>query len=369
MTLRVYLHSRSKRAETIALLDSGATENFMSLDYAKYLHLPIKTLKEPRRLFNIDGTPNRTGDLKYYTDLDTRTGQSMKTLRYFLSDLGDNKVILGYPWFVAAQPKIDWARGWIAHDQLPIVLRAPDATQAKFVPRQDIARRAILTKSTPKVPPQYKDFIDVFTPRKGAGMPPSRPWDHKIELKPGAPATLRSKLIQLSQAEQAELSAFLKDHLKRGTIRPSKSPYAASFFFIKKKNGKLRPVQDYRPVNAWTVKNRYPLPLIPQLTDRLRGCTKFTALDVLWGYNEVPIKEQDRWKAAFITNEGLYEPNVMFFGLTNSPATFQTMMNTIFRDLIDEGNITIYMDDIAIHTAPREGESEEQHSRRHQDLV
>jgi hypothetical protein len=95
------------------------------------------------------------------------------------------------------------------------------------------------------IPPQYAQFKDVFSPRKGAGMPPLRPWDHEIELKPGAPATLRSKLIRLSQAEQAELSAFLKDHLQRGTIRPSKSLYAASFFFIKKKNGKLQPVQDY----------------------------------------------------------------------------------------------------------------------------
>jgi hypothetical protein len=150
MTLRVYLHSKSKRAETIALLDSGATENFMSLEYAKYLHLPIKTLKEPRRLFNVDGTPNRAGDLKYYTDLTTRTGPTGRTLRYFLSDLGENKVILGYPWFAAAQPKIDWARGWIAHDQLPIVLRAPDAAKARFLPRQATARTGILAKRTPE---------------------------------------------------------------------------------------------------------------------------------------------------------------------------------------------------------------------------
>ena len=107
MMLHVYLHSKSKRAETIALLDLGATENFMSLDYAKHLHLPIKTLQEPRWLFNIDGTPNQAGDLKYYTDLVTRMGTQLRTLRYFLSDLGDNKVILGYPWFAAAQPKID----------------------------------------------------------------------------------------------------------------------------------------------------------------------------------------------------------------------------------------------------------------------
>ncbi len=109
ITLHIYLHSKSKRAETITLLDSGATENFMSLDYAKHLHLPIKTLKEPRKLFNIDGTPNKVGDLKYYTDLGTRTGTQTKTLRYFLSNLGDSRVILGYLWFATAQPKIDWA--------------------------------------------------------------------------------------------------------------------------------------------------------------------------------------------------------------------------------------------------------------------
>jgi hypothetical protein len=140
MTLRIFLHSKSKRAKTVALLDLGAMENFMSLDYAKYLHLLIKTLKEPRKLFNIDGTPNHIGDLKYFTDLTTRTGTRLTTLRYFLSDLGNNKVILGYPWFAAAQPKIDWAKGWIAYDQLPIVLQAPDASKACFLPQQSLAR-------------------------------------------------------------------------------------------------------------------------------------------------------------------------------------------------------------------------------------
>ena len=102
MTLHVYLHSKSKRAENIALLNSEAMENFMSLDYAKYLHLPIKTLKEPRRLFNVDRTPNKASNLKYYTNLTTRTGTQARMLHYFLSDLGDSKVILGYPWFMAA---------------------------------------------------------------------------------------------------------------------------------------------------------------------------------------------------------------------------------------------------------------------------
>ncbi len=90
MTLRIFMHSKSKRADTIALLDLGATENFMSLQYAKYLQLPIKVLPEPQRLFNVDGTRNKAGDLKYYIDLHTRTRTTQRTLRYFLSDLGKN---------------------------------------------------------------------------------------------------------------------------------------------------------------------------------------------------------------------------------------------------------------------------------------
>ncbi|GLB40634.1 putative retrotransposable element tf2 155 kda protein type 1-like [Lyophyllum shimeji] len=111
---------------------------------------------------------------------------------------------------------------------------------------------------------------------------------------------------------------------------------ASAVLFIKKKNGSLRLVQDYRALNAVTVKNRYPLPLISELINNLCGARYFTKLDVRWGYNNVCIKEGDEWKAAFRTNRGLFELLVMFFGLTNSPATCQTMMNDIFRDLITQ---------------------------------
>lgn len=125
---------------------------------------------------------------------------------------------------------------------------------------------------------------------------------------------------------------------------------ASPFFFIKKKDGSLRPVQDYRKLNEMTIKNRYPLPLIQELLDKLKGARHFTKLDVRWGYNNVRIKEGDEWKAAFRTNEGLFEPTVMFFGLTNSPATFQAMMNELFRDLIHAGVVVVYLDDILIFT-------------------
>lgn len=109
---------------------------------------------------------------------------------------------------------------------------------------------------------------------------------------------------------------------------------ASPFFFVKKKEGTLRPVQDYRYLNSITIKNQYPLPLIPELLDKLRGARVFSKMNVRWGYNNVRIKEGDEWKAAFKTNRGLFEPTVMFFGLTNSPATFQAMMNHLFSNLI-----------------------------------
>src|SRR5487761_450487 len=254
MTIRFFIHLRSKRAESLALIDSGATENFISLEYAKYLHLPIKRLAQPRKLFNVDKTPNKAGDLQYYTDLQVQTGTQRTNLRFFLTNLGENKAILGYPWFAAVQPNIDWKRGWIDHSQLPVILRSPDAAKARFVPRtinrprptqvdQIFIGRVVVDEpgSIPnlKIPRQYRSFSRVFSKDASHEFPPSQLWDHAIELKPGAPAALPAKLIRLSQSELEELRKFVQEHLKRKTIHPSKSPYIASFFFIKKKDGKL----------------------------------------------------------------------------------------------------------------------------------
>jgi len=102
--------------------------------------------------------------------------------------------------------------------------------------------------------------------------------------------------------EQKELDSFLEENLHTGRIRPSKSPMAAPVFFIKKKDGSLRLVQDYRALNSMTVKNKYPLPLISELVSQLYGAKYFTKLDVCWGFNNVCIKPGDEWKAAFQTN-------------------------------------------------------------------
>ena len=177
------------------------------------------------------------------------------------------------------------------------------------------------------------------------------------------------RLLPLNQKEIKEVHKFVQEHLAQGTIRELWSPYAANFFFVKKKDRKLWPVQDYRLLNKWTMKNCNISPLIPQVIDQLRGCTLFTKVDVQWGYNNIWIKEGDKWKATFLTLEELFEPTIMFFGLTNSPATFQIMMNTIFWTEVAQGWLSVYMDDIAVHTKREEQETEQQHVHRHWQYV
>ena len=122
-----------------------------------------------------------------------------------------------------------------------------------------------------------------------------------------------------------------------------------------KKDSTWKMVQDYWHINQWTIKNGYPLPLIIDILDGVGKKKVFTKLDLRWGYNNIRIKEGDKWKAAFTTHIGAYEPTVMYFGLTNSSAIFQKMMNDLFRDLINQGDMATFIDDILVDTDTEEG--------------
>ena len=196
------------------------------------------------------------------------------------------------------------------------------------------------------IPDHLQEFSSIFSKESFDTLPNPKPWD---ELVPGKKQS-GCKVYPLSPSEQKELDAFLQENLRSGRICPSKSPMASPVFFIKKKDGTLWLVQDYRALNAIMVKNKYPLPLISELIEKLRGAKYFTKLDIQFSFNNVRMKEGDEWKAAFRTNRGLFKPLVMFFRLTNSPATFQTMMNNIFRELVTEGMVVVYIDDILIFT-------------------
>ena len=204
-----------------------------------------------------------------------QTGQQRTKLRFFLTNISESKIILGYPWFAATQPNIDWARGWIDADQLPLIIRnlqkpkthigtcnITPAGRRKvthpYVPSNGslyiarvqmldenlsinkkqtlaskLAEQAGSQKGSKEIPDKYKRHSHVFNEEAAHRFPESRIWDHAIELKPNASSTIPGKVYQLTQDEQKALLEFVNEQQAKGYIRPSKSPYAAPFFFIK----------------------------------------------------------------------------------------------------------------------------------------
>ena len=390
--------------ETQALLDSGCTGSCISRSFVETHHINTQKLIRPIPVYNADGTLNRDGAITETVELRMIVQDHVERMQFAVTDLGKTNIFIGHDWLKYHNPSIDWQKNTLLLDRCPhscsfitnfsdldadetwstntqqhdethpleegerlfafdidgylkskcfTIARVDDdhkinRTNYDYIMKYDpLYGKAKDWKEV--VPKAYHSFEEVFTQKDFDKLPESRPWDHAIELAPDF-KPLDCKTYNLSPQEQQELEKFIEEHLRTGRIRPSISPMASPFFFVKKKDGKLRPTQDYRKLNEATIKNRYPLPLISELVDRLSGAKVFTKMDVRWGYNNIRIKEGDEWKAAFRTNVGLFEPTVMFFGLTNSPATFQNFMNHIFKDLIHQGVVSVYMDDILVHT-------------------
>ena len=183
------------------------------------------------------------------------------------------------------------------------------------------------------VPRQFHKYLKVFEKKESERMLMRKAWDHVIDLREGF-VLKKGKIYLLLRVEREEVQEFMKDQLRKRYIRPSKSPQMSPVFFVPKKDGKKRMVQDYWYLNSWMVKNNYLLLLISDLIDSIGKKKVFTKMDLCWRYNNVRIKEGDEWKAAFSMPERSFKPTVMFFVLTNSPATFQAMINDLLRDLV-----------------------------------
>lgn len=226
-----------------------------------------------------------------------------------------------------------------------ILSPAEVARSAAAQPRGEDVASDVLPEHIPSC---YHDFADVFSKAKADELPPRRSYDHAVELEPGSTVPY-GRIYRLSEVELKALREFLDEYLAKGFIRPSKSPGGAPVLFIKKKDGSLRLCVDYRGLNNITKKDRYPLPRIDELLDRLCRAYIFTKLDLRSGYNLVRMREGDEYKTAFRTRYGSYEFLVMHFGLTNGPATFQHFMNDIFRKFLDDF-LAGYLDDLIIFT-------------------
>ena len=346
-----------------ALLDSGANTTFIDKAVAERLGLSLEALTNPICVFNVDGSRNLAGDVTHAVNITVDFLGHREELHAEVTNLRKNSLILGYTWLKKHNPSIDWEKGMVKFNRCPCsCLMLQDRAHCLASLDKDDEREALewihqakvetLVKKpirTPEelIPPCYHSYLDIFLEKAASRFPLQKPWDHAIDLKDSFKPKKGCR-IPLSPEEKKEVSEFVDEQLAKGYIRLSKSEQTSPVFFVPKKDGRKWMVQDYRYLNEHTVWNNYPLPLISQLIDKLKGSQYFTKIDLCWGYNNVRIKEGDEWKATFICHRGSYKPTVMFFGLCNSPATFQTMMNEIFADMEDV--VVVYIDDIMIFT-------------------
>jgi hypothetical protein len=275
MKIPVSFRTSYARADKNILVDSGAMDNFIDPRLIKRLGLRSLRLERPRKIWNIDGTNNRAGMILDYLDLNVQSGNRNTKMQFLVTDLGLEDLILGYPWLAYFEPKFSWREGVIDTTHLPVIIRSlswhqttqttisnatvawiitnPLSNQEKDQIVQELKEevssgRGMATQFAQdakqytqpvEVPPEYQRHAKVFDKEASNQFPPSRPWDHAIELKADAPRAIDCKVYPMTPTEDESLVKFLKDMQERGYIQPSKSPYASSFFFIQKKDGKL----------------------------------------------------------------------------------------------------------------------------------
>lgn len=399
VTLWVY----GKKVQVEALIDSGATTSFINSSVVESNNLVTHKLANPYVVFNADGTSNKQGKIDQSVRAYVEIGPHKSTHQLLVADLGNKDLIIGMTYLRKHNPEIDWAKGewrytrcpescslgarkreFVAEEEAkelqlqrsdPLTIPLDELGEecvenphinwvdtsdpedqeiAQFVAEileKDIEEEDEDTTNWKQLVPEYlHEYGDVFSKRKSERMPARKPYDHGIDFEEGASLPKPAKLYPMSPQERNSLDQWIEEELRKGYIQKSKSPLAAPVFFVKKKDGSLRLVQDYRKLNDITKKNRYPIPRINDLIDSLSQASIFTKIDLRWGYNNVRIRKGDEWKTAFTTHRGLFEAKVMYFGFCNAPATFQAMMNDILGDLILEGHVIVYLDDILIFT-------------------
>lgn len=192
------------------------------------------------------------------------------------------------------------------------------------------------------------EFHDIFREELPQDLPPTRGMAFEINLKPGESPPVRP-VIRLSTSELKELKKQLRKLLDKGLIRPSTSPYGAPVFFVKKKNGDLRMVCDYRALNKITISDANPIPLINETLDQISEASVFSQIDLIWGYHQMRIKEEDCHKTAIRTRFGSFEWKVLCFGLRNAPAAFTRLLSHLLQELYGDCMV-LYLDDILIYS-------------------
>jgi len=363
LRLRGYLQDK----EIFMLVDSGSSHSFISEHMASIV-TPWSPLSHLVQIRVANGAlipcthelPDQVWGCQGYT---------FKTTLKILP-LSGYDVILGMDWLGAHSPmKIHWEQRWIQFNYhskditlqgiQPGTVLGPPVSQQQlqamhktdsilYMVQLYTAQAPIQSSSEIPEPLQsiLHEFDSVFAPP--TTLPPPRTGDHKIPLLDGAqPFSLRP--YRYNPAQKTEIETQIKEMLQKGWIQPSTSPYSSPVLLVRKKTGDWRLCVDFRRLNALTVKNKYPLPIIEELLEELQGASWFTTLDLSSGFHQIRMAEGEEYKTAFQTHNGHYEYCVMPYGVTGGPATFQTVMNILLEPLLRKCAV-VFIDDILIYS-------------------
>ena len=411
LVVSIELNDYSNTISSHALVDCGATGYaFIDETFAREQNFPLYELPNPRALEVIDGRPIESGLITHYVMTKLVINDHTENAIFFVTKLGHYPVVVGIPWMARHDVRISFKTNELTFDsafclrhccQKPVTVQGISPPQ--LLPNR-IAHIAgstfcrtlyknqktlvaysttvyeldkALKEPTPEpedledakirelVPEDYHSYLPLFKKAIAETLPPHRPYDHKIPLQEGFTPPF-GPLYSLSRPELQSLREWIDENLSKGFIRASSSPAGAPILFVKKKDGSLRLCVDYRGLNAGTIKNRYPLPLIRETLLQLSKARYYTTLDIRSAYNLIRMAEGEEWKTAFRTRYGLFESLVMPFGLTNAPADFQRFINEVLHPFLDRF-CTAYLDDILIYS--RTLQEHKQHVRQVLDAL
>ncbi|GAU45188.1 hypothetical protein TSUD_178810 [Trifolium subterraneum] len=335
----------------IAIIDTGATHSFISMDCMKRLNIPVY---EMSGCMNIE-TP-ASGSV--VTRLVCRNCPVSVFGRHFGMDLvciplSGIDVIFGMNWLVFNQVHINCCEKTVifpkSEGSLPLMNGEELKESLNDHGELFMVFGSLKLEGGIKLEelPVVREFSDVF-PEDISDLPPEREVEFGIDLVPGT-SPISMAPYRMSASELNELKKQLEELLEKKFIRPSVSPWGAPVLLVKKKEGSMRLCIDYRQLNKVTIKNKYPLPRINDLMDQLVGACVFSKIDLRFGYHQIRVKTEDIPKTAFRTRYSHYEYTVMPFGVTNAPGVFMEYMNRIFHSFLDKF-VVVFIDDILVYS-------------------
>ncbi|KAI5078176.1 hypothetical protein GOP47_0008000 [Adiantum capillus-veneris] len=352
----------------LILFDLGSTDNFMSLDTAEGLRVTPDRLGTPIGFGSaFEGSKATSTPIQGKFNL--RMGEYKDEASFLLAPISACDIILGMPWHYHLSPIPDYKKKTMTFQfkgqsiiltadagdwPVPIVSHVSIQKEIKnFVSAYMIfANECEVSITFNQVSDSSSDHVsflsqyeDCFTNKRSGVLPPQRPEDHTIDLIPGNSPPNKPP-YRVSASQQTKIFQKVNDLLEKGLIRPSSSPYCSLVLLVQKKDGSFRMCIDYCSLNKITVKHRFPIPRIDDILDKLQGESIFSRIDLKSGYDQIRIVPEDIHKTAFRTTFGLYEFLVMPFGLANSLATFNRMMDRIFRP--NNQFTGVFFDDILV---------------------